>query len=80
MHTNLKTAAFALAAVVAAHALVGAASYSALQTKADHAVMPIVAAERIEVRSRQVVKAERIVVSAKRDGLQLALTRWAAVA
>ena len=62
MFTTFKTAAFVALTVVAAHAAIGTSSYRALQTAADRAVMPVVHAERMEVRPMQVVKAERIEV------------------
>ncbi len=64
MFTTFKTAAFVASAVVAAHAAIGSASFQTLQTAADRAVMPVVTAERIEVRAPQIVKMERIVVQA----------------
>ncbi len=80
MFTTFKTAAVVASAVLAAHALIGAASFSALQTKADEAVMPVVVAERMEVRATKIVKMDRIEVSAKRADVKVALTQWNAVA
>jgi hypothetical protein len=81
MFTTFKTAAIVAITVVAAHAVIGSASFSALQSKADQAVMPVVTAERIEVRPTQVVKMDRIeVVARKAAANQIALTRWNAAA
>jgi hypothetical protein len=66
MFTTFKTAAFIATAVVAAHAVIGTSSAVSLQKDADRAVMPVVKAERIEVRPMQVVKADPIVVHAKK--------------
>lgn len=65
MFTTFKTAAVVAISVVAAHAAVGIASIDALQAAADRAVMPVVTAERIEVRPMQIVKMDRIKVLAK---------------
>jgi hypothetical protein len=66
MFTTFKTAAVVATAVVVAHAVVGAASFTTLQTSADRAVMPIVKAEPIIVSAKplQIVKADRIEVRA----------------
>jgi hypothetical protein len=67
MFTTKTTAAVATSLIVAAHAVVGAASFNVLQDKADHAMLPVVKAERIVVSAKpvQIVKAEKITVSAK---------------
>lgn len=81
MFTTFKTAAVVAIAVVAAHAAIGSASFQALQTAADRAVMPVVTAERIEVRPVQVVRMDRIEIVARKAALnQVALTSWNVVA
>jgi hypothetical protein len=67
MFTTKTTAAFIATAIVAAHAAFGAASFNVLQDKADHAMLPVVKAERIVVLAKpvQIVKAERIEVTGK---------------
>ncbi len=65
MFITAKQAAFIATAVVAAHAVIGAASFSKLQREADVAIMPIVVAERIDVKPTQIYKAEAIIVRAR---------------
>jgi hypothetical protein len=62
MNTSLKT----LAAVAVAHAIAFGGAFTALQTAADQAMLPIVKAEAIVVTAKApvIVKAERIEVRA----------------
>ncbi len=81
MNTTFKTTVLSLSAalaVVAAHLAIAGAAASQMNVKADHAMIPVLHAEKIVVTAKrlEVFTADKIVVQARAKSTQIAVLQW----